>query len=140
MSCAWRPALLGGTAVGVGLTFLLAATMWARGDRTRSVVAKPAALIVPLAVATSIGALAVVGLPLLYAPFAVGLLLAAVGVFATLTSIALALVSNRGWTYGSFSEMGPLACAGLVAAIVLMTILSGLRSVLELWFALPKLT
>lgn len=132
--------VLGGVALGVGLTFLFAATMWARPDRSRPVVNSLAALAVPLGIGWALGALALSGLPILYGPFALGLLVAAAGVFATLATIALALVSNRAWTYGSFLEMGALACAGVVAAAGLIAALAGIRVGLETWFGLPIVT
>lgn len=132
--------VLAGTALGVALTWLFGATMWPRADRTRPVVASLAALAAPMGVAGAVGALALTGLPTLYAPFAIGLLVAAVGIFAMLATIALALASNRAWSYGSFSEMSALACGGLVAGIGLIAALAGLRLALETWFGFPKLT
>ena len=132
--------ILGGTAMGVALLHLLATTMWARGDRTRSLITGPEELVVPVGIALAIGALALSGLPILYAPLAVGLLITAVGVFAALTTIALALMAGRGWTYSSYREMAGLACGGLSTALVLIAALSGLRLLLESWFGLPKLT
>lgn len=132
--------VLGGVALGVGLTFLFAATMWARPDRSRPVVNGLAALAVPLGIGWALGALALSGLPILYGPFALGLLVAAVGVFATLAMIALALVSNRAWTYGSFPEMGALACVGVVTAVGLIAALAGMRVGLETWLGPPILT
>jgi uncharacterized membrane protein len=132
--------LLGGTAMGVALVHLQAVTMWVHGDRSRAVVPGSAALIPPVCVALIIGGLALSGLPSLYAPFALGVLVAAVGVFTVLTMIALALVSNRAWAFSSYREMTPLACAGLVVAIGLIIALAGARLIMESWFGLPKLT
>lgn len=132
--------VLGGVALGVALTFLFAATMWARPDRARPLVNHPATLAVPLGIGCALGGLALSGLPVLYGPFALGLLVAAGGVFAMLAIIALALVSNRAWTYGSFLEMGAIACVGVVAAVGLMAALAGMRIGLETWFGLPLLT
>ncbi len=132
--------ILGGTAMGVALVHLLAVTMWVRGNRSLAVVPGSAALIPPVCIALIIGALALSGLPILYAPFAMGVLLAAVGVFAVLTMIALALFSNRAWGFSSYREMTPLACAGLVVAIGLIIALAGARLIMESWFGLPKLT
>jgi uncharacterized membrane protein len=132
--------ILGGMAVGVALTFLFAATMWARPDRSRSVADRPAALAVPSVMACALGAMALSGLPTLYGPFVLGLLVAVAGVFAMLGTIALTLVSNRAWTYGSFSEMGGAACAGLVLAMGLIAALAGMRLALEVWYGLPEMT
>jgi uncharacterized membrane protein len=132
--------ILGGTAMGVALAHLLAATLWARPDRRRAVVERPALLIPPILIALAVGGLALSGLPILFAPFAVGLFVAALGVFAAIAAIALALVTNRGWAYGSFRAMAPLVCGGLIVAIGLLAALSWARLLAESWLGLPKLT
>jgi hypothetical protein len=132
--------IFGGTAMGVALVHLLAATLWARPERRRAVVERPALLVPPILIALAIGGLALSGLPILYGPFAVGLLLAALGVFAAMAAITLALVTNRGWAYGSFRAMAPLACGGLIAAIGLLAAFSWARLLAEHWFGLSRLT
>jgi hypothetical protein len=132
--------ILGGTAMGVALVHLLAVTLWARPDRCRAVVERPALLVPPILIALAVAGLGLSGLPILYAPYAVGLLVAALGVFAALAAITLALVTNRGWAYGSFRAMAPLACGGLIAAIGLLAALSWARLLAETWFGLPRLT
>lgn len=132
--------ILGGTAMGVALVYLLAVTMWVQGDRSQAVAPGSAALIPPVSIALIIGLLALSGMPMLYAPFAMGVLIAAVGVFAVLTTIALVLVCNRAWTFSSYRELTPLACAGLVVAMGLIIALAGVRLFMESWFGLPRLT
>jgi uncharacterized membrane protein len=132
--------VLGGTAMGVALVHLLAATLWARPDRRRAVVERPALLVPPVLIALGIGGLPLSGLPILYAPYAVGLLVAALGVFAAMSAITLALVTNRGWAYGSFRAMAPLACGGLILAISLLATFSWARLLAENWFGHSKLT
>jgi hypothetical protein len=99
-----------------------------------------AALVPPLGIGLTFGALAISGLPILYAPFAIGVSVAAVGVFAVLSTIALALVSNRAWSFSSMREMAALACGGLVAAMGVIATLAGARLLLEMWLELPQLT
>jgi uncharacterized membrane protein len=132
--------VLGGTALGVALVHLLAVTVWARGNRAAPVVSGVMTLLIPLGVALVLRALARSGLSSLYAPFAIGILLAAVSVFAWLATIALALVTNRGWSYGSFHELAGTLGVGLAAALALIGGLAGLRLVMEVWFGLPQLT
>jgi uncharacterized membrane protein len=132
--------VLGGIALGVALVHLLAVTMWVQGNRSLSVVPGVAALVPPLGIGLTFGALAISGLPILYAPFAIGVSVAAVGVFAVLSTIALALVSNRAWTFSSMREMAALACGGLVAAMGVIAALAGARLLLEMWLELPQLT
>ena len=132
--------ILGGTAMGVVLIHLLAVTLWARGERSRSVVARPAVLVAPVCVALATGALAATGLPLLYAPFAIGLLVAAVGVFTVLSTVTLALLSNRAWSARSYRDVAALTCAGLVVAIGMMAGFAGVRLLAEHLLDLPILT
>jgi uncharacterized membrane protein len=132
--------VLGGIALGVALVYLLAMTMWVRGNRSLSVVPGVAALVPPLGIGLAIGALALSGLSMLYAPIAIGVSVGAVGVFAVLTTIALALVSNRAWTFSSMRELAALACGGLVLAVAMMATLAGARLFLESWLGLPQLT
>jgi hypothetical protein len=131
---------LGGVALGVLLTHLLAATLWVRPETARPVVAAPWELAAPFAVSCGIGALASSGLPILYGPVALGLVVASVGVFAILATVALALACDRGWTYDSPADALSLAVAGLVAGVVLIASLSAGRLILETWMGLPKLT
>ena len=84
--------------------------------------------------------LALSDVPLLYAPFAVGLLLAAVGVFWLLGIVLVALLSERGWSCRTWGDLAPLALTSLIAAIVTVGALSWLRFAAEQLFGLPRLT
>jgi uncharacterized membrane protein len=147
----WRPyepqnsmrlatGLLGGTALGVGLAHLFAVSMWRRGRRTEAVVSRARDLAAPLAISGSLAALAMSGLPLLYAPSAVGLLLAAVAVWTVLVMVLIALMSDRGWSGGSFHDLTPLALAAALVAIFAIAALSGVRLLAESVWGLPQLT
>src|SRR5829696_6694922 len=68
--------VLAGTALGVALGHLFASSIWALCDRERAVVMKPIELLAPIGVSGAIAVLALSDVPLLYAPFAIGLLLA----------------------------------------------------------------
>ncbi|MBW3632672.1 MAG: DUF2085 domain-containing protein [Chloroflexi bacterium] len=132
--------ILGGTALGTMTGHLFAASVWARVDRLRSVVASPAELFVPVGISLAIGTLAMADLPILYAPFAFGLLLAAVALFSLLGTIVAALVSDRGWAQGAIEDLVPLLVAGFAAALVVIAALSWLRFAAEQFFGLPRLT
>lgn len=132
--------VLAGTALGVALGYLFASSIWVRGDRGQAVVTRPAELLVPICASAGLVTLALVDLPLLYAPFAIGLLLAAIGVFWLLGIIVLALLSDRGWSCRMWSDVAPVALAALVAAIATVSALAWLRFAAEQLLWLPKLT
>jgi uncharacterized membrane protein len=132
--------VVAGVALGVALGHIFAGSIWARVDRGRSVVTRPAELIVPIGASAAISALALLDLPLLYAPFAVGLLVAAIGVFWVLALTTLALLTDRGWSYRSWGDLAPLALASFAAAIATISALASVRFAAEQLFALPKLT
>lgn len=132
--------VLGGTTLGIVLIHLVAATMWARGDRQKAVVERPAELVPPLSIAGAIGLLVLSELPILYAPLAIGLLLAALGIFAVMGMIILGLVTNRGWTCVSYRDLGPLVCGGLIMGIIVIGALAWIRVLAESQLGLQQLT
>jgi uncharacterized membrane protein len=132
--------ILGGTSLGVALGHLFAGSMWAQGNRQRAVVTRPVELLTPIGVSGVIAVLAFMDIPLLYGPFALGLLVAAVGVFWLLTMVVVALVSERCWTCRTPADLAPLAVTSLVVALITIGGLSWLRFVAEQLFGLPKLT
>ncbi len=132
--------VLGGASLGVALGHLFASSIWARVDRRQAVVTRPAELVVPIGASSAISALALMNLPLLYAPFAVGLLLAAIGVFWVLAITVLALVTDRGWSCRAWGDLAPLALASFFAAIATICALASLRFAAEQLLGLPRLT
>jgi uncharacterized membrane protein len=132
--------VLAGTALGVALIHLFASSIWAHRDRERAVVTKPIELLVPIGVSGAIAVLALSDVPLLYAPFAIGLLVAAVGVFWLLGIVLVAHLSQRGWSCRTWGDLTPVALTSLVAAIVTVGALSWLRSAAEQLYGLRGLT
>jgi uncharacterized membrane protein len=132
--------VLAGTALGVALGHLAASSIWISGDHARAVVTRSAELLVPISASAVLATLALLDLPLLYAPFAVGLVVAAIGVFWLLGIIVLALVSDRGWSCRTWSDVAPVALASLLAAITTVSVLASVRFAAEQLFGLPKLT
>lgn len=132
--------VLAGTSLGVVLGHLFASSMWARGDPERAVVTRPVEVLAPIGISIAIAVLMLSDLSILYAPFATGLLVAAVGVFWLLAIVVVALVTDRGWSCRTASDLAPLALTSLIAAIVTVGALSGLRFAAEQLFGLPKLT
>ena len=131
--------VLAGTSLGVVLGHLFASSMWARGDRELAVVTRPVEVLAPIGISIAIAVLALSDFSILYAPFAVGLLVAAVGVWL-LAIVVVALVTDRGWSCRTASDLAPLALTSLIAAIVTVGALSGLRFAAEQLFGLPRLT
>jgi uncharacterized membrane protein len=132
--------VLAGTSLGVALGHLFASSIWVRGDRGRAVVTGPVELLAPIGVSAAIARLALMDLPMLYAPFAVGLLVAAIGVFWLLGIIVLALLSDRGWSCHAWGDLAPVALASLAAAIATVSALATLRFAVEQVFGVPGLT
>ena len=132
--------VLAGTSLGVALGHLFASSIWTEGDRKRAVVTRPVELLFPIGVTGAITVLALLDVPLLYAPFAVGLLIAAVGVFWLLVIVVVALVTDRGWSCRTPGDLAPLAFPSLIVAIVTVGSLSWLRFAAEQLFGLPRLT
>jgi uncharacterized membrane protein len=132
--------VLAGTALGLALGHMFASSIWADGDRERAVVMKPVELLAPIAASAAIALLALSDVPMLYAPFAVGLVIAAVSVFWLLGIVVLALLSNGGWSHQTWSDLTPTALTSLIVAIVSVAALAGLRFAAEQMLGLPRLT
>jgi uncharacterized membrane protein len=132
--------VLAGVALGLALGHLFASSVWAHSDRERAVVMNPVELLAPIGGSAAMGLLVLADLPILFAPFAVGLVVAAVGVFWLLGTVLVALVSDRGWSCRTWSDVAPLALTSFFIAIVTVGALSGLRFVAEQHFGLPRLT
>lgn len=132
--------ILSGTSLGSGLGYLFAVSMWNRADHGRAIVGRPVELAIPILAAAAVGALAVSGLGILYAPFAIGSLAAAIAVFWVLCLVLLALVMNRAWTFRSYAQMSGLAVAAWGVAVVTIGILAVARLGAEQVLGLPRLT
>jgi uncharacterized membrane protein len=132
--------LLAGIALGLAIGHLFACSVWVHADREQAVIKKPIELLVPVGFSAAVALLALSGSPMLYAPFAVGLVVAAVGVFWLLGIVVLALVTDSGWSYRRWSDLAPVALYSLVVAILIVGGLSGLRFAAEQLFSFPRLT
>jgi len=104
------------------------------------VVTRPVEVLAPIGISLAIAVLMFSDLSILYAPFATGLLVAAVGVFWLLAIVVVALVTDRGWSCRTASDLAPLALTSLVVAMVTIGALAWLRFVAEQLFGLPNLT
>lgn len=131
---------LAGTALGVALGYLFAISIWRRSTIEQSVVSSLWQLAPPLTATAVIGAAVMTGLGFLYAPVAIALVVASIGVFWVLATVLLALVSNRAWAYDDYAQLTGIASAGLVAALVVVVLLASLRFMAETYFGLPNLS
>lgn len=132
--------LLAGTALGVALTWLAATSLWKRSSRTNAVVRSPRELVVPLACALPIGALAASQLGIFFAPLAIGLIISALVVLATLCVVLITLLMGRGFGSGSLADLADTATVAWIAAMVIMSGLAVFRFALEQAVGLPQLT
>jgi uncharacterized membrane protein len=132
--------VLAGIVLGLALGHLFACSVWAHGNRAQAVVMEPVELLVPIGASAVIAMLSLSALPVLYAPFAVSLVVAAVGVFWLLAIVVVALVTGKGWSYQTWNDLAPLALTSFIAAIAIVGALAGLRFAAEQLFGLPRLT
>lgn len=132
--------LLAGVALGAGLGYLFAITIWRVVPSGVAIVTRPIELAAPVSLATLLGAVALSGSAVPFAPLAMGLLTIVISVFAALILILLALGSGRAWRFASFAELRGLAVMAYLLAILTVGVLSGLRFIAEQAFGLPQLT
>jgi uncharacterized membrane protein len=132
--------ILGGTSLGVGTGYLLAVSVWPRAQNQRAPVSRWWELAPPLGISGALGLLAWTGLPILYAPYAVGLLAAAMLVFAAMMAALIGNLWRRDWAQGSPREFAMLAVFSVFAATGVIGGLAGVRFVLERTLGLAQLT
>lgn len=132
--------VLAGTALGVVLAYVFAITIWRPPLRRGSMVNHPAELALPVCLALAIGALALTGPPLLFAPLAIGLVAAALFVFAALSVVLIALVSGHAWKCNGFADLSGISVSATVLAMAIIGALAAFRFVLERVLGMPQLT
>jgi uncharacterized membrane protein len=132
--------ILAGVALGTAFGYLFAITIWRGTHSQAAVIERPAELIVPTSLASVLGALALSGLPMLFAPLAIGLVFAVLAVIAALLLIVIVLASGRAWRIDDFRQIGGMAVTACILAILIVTVFSALRLTAEQTFGLPQLT
>ncbi len=132
--------ILAGVALGVALGHLFAITIWRGAHAHATVVEHPNALIVPTGIASAAGALALTGHPVLFAPFAIGIVISVLAVFAVLLLIVIALASGRAWRFTNCRQLGGVAALAFILAVLTVGVLSGMRLIAEQTLGLPQLT
>jgi uncharacterized membrane protein len=109
-----------GIALGAGLCHLLAMTVWARPERRQAAIGSLGELAALGGVMAAVGALVLSGLSVFFAPLAIGLVIAAIVVFATLFLSLVMLATGRAWTVYSPTELrGPLVVAVLLSFVAI---------------------
>lgn len=132
--------IFAGTTLGIALASLLAKSAWVDADIAHAIVPRIRYLGPPLLIAVGFALMEISGLPILYLPIAVGLLLAVIGVF-TIVSFSLLVVSGAGFrSHRCWPELIPLAMVSFVVAVSVMAALASARYLAETQLALPSLT
>jgi uncharacterized membrane protein len=132
--------LLTGVSLGVMLCFLVATTVWRRGDWARRTVSGPGEVALIVALQIPFAAVALSGWGVLYAPVAVGLVVAAVVAVSALALTTLLLLTCRDRSYERLADAQLPAAAGLALGVAAMLVIAGARFWLERAVGLPPLT
>lgn len=128
-----------GVALGTIMVMLVAMSIWRRPDTSRRVMQtwwQPLAIFVPVLAITY---LLTRGPAVVYPMFTVLLVVAGIVAFSALATVAIALLTGRDNTFGSFGELEPFAVRGLIAGLILVGLLAGGRFALESLLQLPPL-
>jgi uncharacterized membrane protein len=123
--------LLTGIALAVAIAFLLATTLWRRGDANRRVVtgAGEVGLLVLLQVPFALLVRSDVGW--LYVPVALALVLSATAVVTGLALVVLTILRRRDNSYAGLAQLDGAAAAALVLGVAVMALIAGGRFWLE---------
>jgi uncharacterized membrane protein len=132
--------ILAGVALGVAFGHLVAITIWRGASSRAAVVERPNELVVPTGIAGVVGVLALSGHPVLFAPFAIGMVVAVLAVFAALLLVVIALASGRAWRIDGYRQLGGMAVTSFILAALIVGVLAGMRLIAEQAFGLPQLT
>lgn len=138
----WRliTGVLAGTSLGAAIAYVFAITIWKPGQAQGSIVMHPTELAWPVGAALALGVFAMNGPSSLFAPVAVGLVIAALFVFTGLSVVLLALVSGSAWRYERFADLAGIGVAASIVAMAIIGGLAALRFALEHTVGLPQLT
>ena len=131
---------LAGSALGVGVAYLFATSIWRNAERSRAIADSALNLAIPLLVTGAIGILAASGLPIFYGPLVIALIVSAIVVFWTFSVTLIALLSGKAWSYMGASELGPIGIAGLLVGVAMIAAFAGFRFLAESTLGLPQLS
>ncbi len=132
--------LLTGASLAATVCFLLSGTLWRRGRTDLPVVrdVREVGLLVALQIPFAV--LVRLGPGWLYAPVALGLVLAATTVVAALALVMWTIATRRDGSYVRIGDLSGAATISLVLAIVVMGSIAGGRFWLETSLGVPPLT
>lgn len=126
------------TLAGV-LTYLLAVSMWQRPRMTERVVTgRDLAILAPLQLPFIV--LVLSGWHALYVPMTIFLVLAALTVVTAIAMVTIVLVREIDCSFRGFADAQHVAAYALVAAVIVMGVLSAGRTMLERVMGVPPLT
>lgn len=131
---------LAGSALGVGVAFLFATSIWRSPIRAGNMVNAPHALAVPLLATGAIGIPAMSGMPVFYGPLVIALIVSAIAVFWMFSVTLAALLSGKAWTYEKPNELGTIGIVGLLVGVALIAAFAGFRYLAESAWGLPQLS
>jgi hypothetical protein len=131
---------LAGSALGVGVAYLFATSIWRSPERSRRMADPASTLAIPLLFTGALGALAASGLAVFYGPLVIALVISAIGVFWTFSVTLIALLSGKAWSYVGASGLGKIGTAGLLLSVAMIAAFAGFRFVAERTLGLPQLS
>ena len=132
--------LLTGISLAVALCFLVAMTLWREPASGQPPVGGPAELLALAVLQVPFALAALSGIPVLYGPVAMLLLIAATAIITALMQLVIVLAGHRDRTYGSFRQLHASASMALLAAVGVMGTCAAGRYLLERLSGAPPLT
>jgi uncharacterized membrane protein len=122
---------MAGFVLAIGLCFLTASSLWSRVDTRRQTVASLRTLPIAGLAWAPLGSAVISGTGVLYVPFTLLLIAAAVVALANLALVVIVILRRRDFTFQNVGSLGGYHLAALAAAIAIMACLSIGRSLLE---------
>lgn len=132
--------LLTGVTLGVALCYLVATTVWQRGDWTRRTVSGPAEVALIVGLQIPFAAVALSGWGVLYAPATILLVTSAVAAVSALAMTSLLLLTCRDRSCERPVDAQLPAAVGVVLGVAVMLAFAGGRFWLERAVGIPPLT
>lgn len=132
--------VLTGTALAVILGFLLATTLWRRGEWGKAGIERPRDLAAIALFQAPFAALVGSGAGSLYAPLAVMLIVAATVVVSAMILVVVLLLRRKDQSFEGMADLQGWLAAALVLGVSVMALLAGGRFLLERGLGLPLLT
>lgn len=129
-----------GTALAAMLCFLVATTLWRRGEWQRAAIERPRELLLIGGLQVPFGLAVGSGWGVFYGTLTVALLAAAIAVVAAMALVVLLIARRTERSFERVRELEWSAVAALLLAVAVMAALSGGRVLLERSLGAPVLT